>query len=452
MATQLRQANYTDYTSDYNELQFVIRQRLADIQTALPVKIVAVKDGFVDVKPIVQQLSADGSVIDHGVIYNIPYFRLQGGVNGIIIDPAVGDIGLCVFCSRDISGVKNARKNAPPSSRRMHSFSDGVYIGGILNDAPTRKIVFDDSGIDVNPSGLFKYDGIEVATVNDVKAVDDRAKAAESNLNSDVEQERKRASNAEYVLQENLKLETNRAMAAEAAELARALAAEAYLQSEIDAEIARATAAEAVLTANLNAEINRATNAENTLTVNLNAEITRATNSENVLSISINDEKTRAQGAEASLSAAISTLGGEVSAGGAALSGEITAETNRAQAAESALAATDADLQTQITAVLGKIIGYNQDWKDKMSMRDANVTYTNNTDRPIMVNLALGNTPSTRYFIEVNGVAVAQTSTEVLQNISFIVQIGGTYKYANPSVSSSNGEIRIWSELTSSTT
>ena len=445
MATQLRQANYTDYTSDYNELQFVIRQRLADIQTALPVEIVAVKDGFVDVKPIVQQLSADGSVIDHGVIYNIPYFRLQGGVNGIIIDPAVGDIGLCVFCSRDISGVKNARKNAPPSSRRMHSFSDGVYIGGILNDAPTRKIVFDDSGIDVIPSGLFKYDGIEVATINDVKAVDDRAKAAESNLSSDVEQERKRASNAEYVLQENLKLETNRAMAAEAAELARALAAEAYLQSEIDAEIARATAAEA-------AEQAARIAADAVLTAAIAAEVTRATNAESSLNTSITNETNRAQSAESSLSAAISTLGGEVSAGGAALSGEITAETNRAQAAEAALAATDANLQTQITAVLGKIIGYNQDWKDKMSMRDANVTYTNNTDRPIMVNLALGNTPSTRYFIEVNGVAVAQTSTEVLQNISFIVQIGGTYKYANPSVSSSNGEIRIWSELTSSTT
>ena len=87
-----------------------------------------------------------------------------------------------------------------------------------------------------------------------------------------------------------------------------------------------------------------------------------------------------------------------------------------------------------------------------MSLRDANVTYTNSTDRPIMVNIAVGNTPSTRYFIEVNGVNVAQTSVDVLQNISFIVQIGGTYKYANPSVSSSNGEIRIWSELTSSTT
>lgn len=445
MATQLRQANYTDYTSDYNELQFVIRQRLADIQTALPVEIVAVKDGFVDVKPIVQQLSADGSVIDHGVIYNIPYFRLQGGVNGIIIDPAVGDIGLCVFCSRDISGVKNARKNAPPSSRRMHSFSDGIYFGGILNDAPTRKIVFDDSGIDVIPSGLFKYDGIEVATINDVKAVDDRAKAAESNLNSDVEQERKRATNAEYVLQENLKLETNRAIAAEAAELARALAAEAYLQSEIDAEIARATAAEA-------AEQAARIAADAVLAAAIAAEVTRATNAESSLNTSITNETNRAQSAESSLSAAISTLGGEVSAGGAALSGEITAESNRAQAAEAALAATDANLQTQITAVLGKIIGYNQDWKDKMSMRDANVTYTNNTDRPIMVNLAVGNTPSTRYFIEVNGVAVAQTSTEVLQNISFIVQIGGTYKYANPSVSSSNGEIRIWSELTSSTT
>lgn len=501
MAAQVRQANYTDYSNSYNEMLFVIRQRMAELQTALPVKVIAVKPndghtGFVDVQPLVQQISADSTVVDHGIIYNVPYFRIQGGINGIIIDPAVGDIGLCDFCSRDISAVKNSKKIAPPASRRMHSFSDAVYIGGFLNKVPTRFIEFNDSGINVVPIEKFTYDGIEVATINDVKAADDRAKAAETaekeRAESAEKQESARANESEYQLRLDILAEQKRAQDAEAAEKARAeaaeaaeqaarIAADAVLAAAIAAETLRAQDAESTLTANLNAESTRAQNAESVLNVNIVAETTRATSAESALNININDEKTRAQGAEASLAAAISTLGGEVSSGGAALSGEIAAESTRAQAAEAALATSistettnrttadtaletqistettnrttaDTDLQTQVTAVLGKIIGYNQDWKDKMSLRDANVTYTNSTDRPIMVNIAVGNTPSTRYFIEVNGVNIAQTSVDVLQNISFIVQIGGTYKYANPSISSSNGEIRIWAELTSSTT
>lgn len=454
MADQVRQASYTDYSNSYNEMLFVIRQRMAELQTALPVKVIAVKPndghtGFVDVQPLVQQISADSTVVDHGIIYNVPYFRLQGGVNGIIIDPAVGDIGLCDFCSRDISAVKNSKQIAPPASRRIHSFSDAIYIGGLLNAAPTRFIEFNDNGINVVPIEKFTYDGIEVATINDVKAADDRAKAAETAEKERAEaaekQESARANESEYQLRLDILAEQKRAQDAEAAEKARAEAAEA-------AETAARIAADAVLAAAIAAETTRAQSAESTLTTNLNNEVTRATGAESTLTTNLNNEISRAQGAEASLSSAISTLGGEVSSGGAALSADIAAVSASLSTETSNRTTADADLQTQVTAVLGKIIGYNQDWKDKMSLRDANVTYTNSTDRPIMVNIAVGNTPSTRYFIEVNGVNVAQTSVDVLQNISFIVQIGGTYKYANPSVSSSNGEIRIWSELTSSTT
>lgn len=462
MATpQVRQANYTDYSNSYNEMLFVIRQKMAELQTALPVKVVAVKPnnehtGFVDVQPLVQQISADSTVVDHGIIYNVPYFRIQGGINGIIIDPAVGDIGLCDFCSRDISAVKNAKQIAPPASRRMHSFSDAVYIGGFLNQAPTRFIEFNENGINVVPIEKFTYNSIEVATVNDIAAERARAEAAQSaetaRATAAEKQESARANESEYQLRLDI-----------LAEQKRAQEEEAYLQAQIDAEIARAEAAEAaetaariaadaVLAAAIVAETTRAQNSENQLHLDIVAETTRATSAETQLNININDEKTRAEGAEASLAAAISTLGGEVSAGGAALSGEIAAVSSALSTETTNRTTADTDLQTQITAVLGKIIGYQQEWKDKMSLRNADVTYTNDTDRPIMVNIAVGNTPSTRYFFIVNGVNVAQTSVEVLQNVSFIVQIGGTYKYANPSVSSSNGEIRVWSELTSSTT
>jgi hypothetical protein len=40
----------------------------------------------------------------------VPYFRVQGGADAIIIDPKVGDLGIAVFCSRDITGVKRSKE------------------------------------------------------------------------------------------------------------------------------------------------------------------------------------------------------------------------------------------------------------------------------------------------------------------------------------------------------
>ena len=142
--------------SEFNKNMFVIQQQMAKMQTCLPVKIVAVRNaglspvGYVDVIPQVDLVRGDGTPLDHGTLTNLPYFRLQGGSNAIVIDPEVGDLGIACFCSRDISKFKNARKKSPPASMRSHDFSDGVYIGGILNAAPTQYIQFNSNGITVH--------------------------------------------------------------------------------------------------------------------------------------------------------------------------------------------------------------------------------------------------------------------------------------------------------------
>jgi hypothetical protein len=414
-APQVRQANYTDYSNSYNEMLFVIRQKMAELQTALPVKVVAVKPnnehtGFVDVQPLVQQISADSTVVDHGIIYNVPYFRIQGGINGIIIDPVVGDIGLCDFCSRDISAVKNAKQIAPPASRRMHSFSDAVYIGGFLNKAPTRFIEFNDNGINVVPIEKFTYNSIEVATINDVKAAADAAKAANSQLNERLNKESLSTQNADSVLTDNLKLEQKRAQEEEA-----------YLQAQIDAEIARAEAAEAaetaariaadaVLAAAIVAETTRAQTAETQLHLDIVAETTRATSAETQLNININDEKTRAENAEASLSAAISTLSGEVSAGGAALSDEIAAVSSALSTETTNRTTADTDLQTQITALSNKMIGVGQTWQDVSSSRETNTDYTNSTGKPIFVEVSDKNVVNNGLEMTCDGITVGYFS------------------------------------------
>jgi len=137
-------------------MQCAISQMINDIQTLSLVKVVGVSNdggvspvGSVDVVPLVHQMTADRQAIPHGVIYGIPYMRIQGGQNAVILDPQVGDIGVCGFCSRDSSVVLATKDAGPAGSFRKYSWSDGLYFGGFLNGTPTQYIRFSADGISV---------------------------------------------------------------------------------------------------------------------------------------------------------------------------------------------------------------------------------------------------------------------------------------------------------------
>jgi hypothetical protein len=143
--------------SPYNQISFVARQILATVAGAMLVQIKGVTNaggvaasGFVDVQIMVNQVDGVGNTVPHGVMYHLPYCRLQGGANAVILDPVVGDIGVAVFADRDISSVKATKKVANPGSRRKHSYSDGVYIGACLNGVPVQFISFSTTGISID--------------------------------------------------------------------------------------------------------------------------------------------------------------------------------------------------------------------------------------------------------------------------------------------------------------
>ena len=105
--------------------------------------------GFVDIMPLVNQIDGKGNPTPHVTIYNIPYLRLQGGTNALILDPQVGDIGIAVFASRDISKIKSTKAQANPGSGRSYDFADGLYLGGVLNAVPQQYVRFSSSGIEI---------------------------------------------------------------------------------------------------------------------------------------------------------------------------------------------------------------------------------------------------------------------------------------------------------------
>ena len=141
---------------DYNQIHFVIQQLIAKVQTVMVVRVVSCTNdgglspvGYVDVVPMVHQIDSAGLSTPHTTIFNVPYLRLQGGTNAIIIDPQPGDIGMCGFCSRDISKVKSTKEANPPGSARLYDYADGLYLGGFLNAQPVQFLQFNGSGITI---------------------------------------------------------------------------------------------------------------------------------------------------------------------------------------------------------------------------------------------------------------------------------------------------------------
>ncbi len=138
-----------DTTSEFNRMAFVVRSIMSQQATTTLVIVRAVEGDTVDVQPMVAQVDGAGNAVDHGVIHGLPVWRLQGGNSAVIVVPAVGDIGLAVFASTDISNVKRAKEPTTPGSFRRFDWADGIYLGGLLNVEPTQFLRMDDSGVTI---------------------------------------------------------------------------------------------------------------------------------------------------------------------------------------------------------------------------------------------------------------------------------------------------------------
>lgn len=164
---------YTSAQGDFNKIAFVVKQILAGVRIAQPVEVMAVRPnpatagifaGFVDVMLIVNQVDVAGNSTPHETINNIPYFRLVGGSNAVVLDPVVGDIGVMLCADRDISTVKaNNGKPANPASNRRFDLADGMYFGGFSGEEATQLIRFASDGIHVTtPNKIFLEGDVEV--------------------------------------------------------------------------------------------------------------------------------------------------------------------------------------------------------------------------------------------------------------------------------------------------
>ena len=140
----------SDQMSQESQQTFIVEQLTKGMMTAMPVIVVGVtSDEVIDVKPAINQQNASGDSVDHNTIYNVPVARLQRGNSAVIMRPVVGDKGLVVFSSQDISIFKKIKNFCKAGTSRRHDWADAIYVIGLCNTAPTQYIEFNDNDITV---------------------------------------------------------------------------------------------------------------------------------------------------------------------------------------------------------------------------------------------------------------------------------------------------------------
>lgn len=166
------QQGFSTNASEYNANDFQIRQQLMRINTAEPVRVQAVDTAArtVDVLPLVNIVGGGGDAISQSEIFELPYLRIQGGKNAVVIDPQPGDVGLAVYAMRDVEAVKAAPGQAVnPASARSYDKGDGFYLGGFLNAAPERFLRITDEGVEIEGVASIQAHGQEVTIVADTQ-------------------------------------------------------------------------------------------------------------------------------------------------------------------------------------------------------------------------------------------------------------------------------------------
>lgn len=165
-------------TSDAENLSYVFKKLLSGAFFIELVEVLAVRgmapNLVVDILPLVTRTDPSGAMIDNSPVFNVPVWRLQRGDSAVIMDPVAGDIGLAAICDRDNSIARINRKQSAPGSKRTHSKSDAIYLGGVLNGQPSQFIEFADGAINIttpNPvnitcssANITAPDGVNVTT------------------------------------------------------------------------------------------------------------------------------------------------------------------------------------------------------------------------------------------------------------------------------------------------
>src|SRR5262249_10891036 len=143
----LGDADPTTGADHFNAASFIAKQILSRAWTITLAQVKSVtnagevKDtGTVGLMPLVNQVGGQDTAARRRSCSAVLSRRWGGGAAPFFPPPAVGDIGIMLSASRDISSVKANKARANPGSSRQFDPADAIYLGAVLSGAPSQYI------------------------------------------------------------------------------------------------------------------------------------------------------------------------------------------------------------------------------------------------------------------------------------------------------------------------
>lgn len=109
-------------------LEYFYSQKMMNINTVLPAKIIAIDGVRATVQPLIDTIVFGGEIVPRAEIKDVPVYQLSSKNYSIYVPLAVGDIGFILCTQRDISDFKNTLEQKEPPSKRVLSIADCIFI------------------------------------------------------------------------------------------------------------------------------------------------------------------------------------------------------------------------------------------------------------------------------------------------------------------------------------
>lgn len=128
-------SNPADVESLPGVIRFAMQKQLQSTDDMLPAKVIAYDrtKNLATVQPMLKILTTEKELVSRAPIASVPVLALGGGGFVVNFPLQPGDLGWIKASDRDISlYLQSAGGEAPPNTKRMHSFSDGLFIPDVL--------------------------------------------------------------------------------------------------------------------------------------------------------------------------------------------------------------------------------------------------------------------------------------------------------------------------------
>lgn len=142
-----------------------------DVEVKIPCEVTEVISRTkVSIRPLIKIVTRDGTTKSREVIEGVPVFAYGAGDRVLSFPVNVGDKGWLEASDRDISVFLQSFDESEPTTKRMHSFSDGLFVPDIMtnyslssedenaavlqNKDGSVKIALDDEEIRLNNNGV----------------------------------------------------------------------------------------------------------------------------------------------------------------------------------------------------------------------------------------------------------------------------------------------------------